>query len=71
MADSVWAATTEVLAAEFSDVPDLAQVLRIGVRLRERIGPQILARGEVGRNGGQLLLQAGGQYGQPHHLDEL
>lgn len=33
MADSVWAATTEVLAAEFSDVPDLAQVLRIGVRL--------------------------------------
>ena len=33
MAASVWAATTEVLAAEFSDVPDLAQVLRILVRL--------------------------------------
>lgn len=33
MAASVWAATTEVLAAEFSDVPDLAQVLRITVRL--------------------------------------
>ena len=33
MAASFWAATTEVLAAEFSDVPDLAQVLRILVRL--------------------------------------
>ncbi|MDM0000266.1 MgtC/SapB family protein [Variovorax sp. J22P240] len=33
MAASVWAATTEVLAAEFSDVPDLPQVLRILVRL--------------------------------------
>lgn len=33
MAASVWAATTEVLAAEFSDVPDLAQMLRILVRL--------------------------------------
>src|SRR6478735_8720871 len=33
MAASVWAATAEVLAAEFSDVPDLPQVLRIAVRL--------------------------------------
>ena len=33
MAASVWAATIEVLAAEFSDVPDLPQVLRIAVRL--------------------------------------
>jgi len=33
MAASVWAATTEVLAAEFSDVPDLPQMLRILVRL--------------------------------------
>jgi putative Mg2+ transporter-C (MgtC) family protein len=33
MTASVWAATTEVLAAEFSDVPDLAQMVRILVRL--------------------------------------
>jgi putative Mg2+ transporter-C (MgtC) family protein len=33
MAASVWAAAAEVLAAEFSDIPDLPQMLRITVRL--------------------------------------
>ncbi|MBO9513556.1 MAG: MgtC/SapB family protein [Variovorax sp.] len=32
-ADSLWRETTEVLAAEFSDVPDIPQLLRILVRL--------------------------------------
>ncbi|MDM0011261.1 MgtC/SapB family protein [Variovorax sp. J22P168] len=31
--ESVWAATADVLASEFSDVPDVAQVVRILVRL--------------------------------------
>lgn len=33
MATTAWESITEVLAAEFSDVPDLAQLMRIGVRL--------------------------------------
>ncbi|MDA7415576.1 MgtC/SapB family protein [Xenophilus arseniciresistens] len=33
MASSPWQAITEVFAAEFSDVPDLAQLVRIGIRL--------------------------------------
>lgn len=33
MAPTAWQSITEVLAAEFSDVPDLAQLVRIGVRL--------------------------------------
>ncbi|WP_225781072.1 MgtC/SapB family protein [Xenophilus sp. Marseille-Q4582] len=33
MADSAWDAVTDVVAAEFSDVPDLAQLVRIGIRL--------------------------------------
>ena len=33
MADSAWDAITDVVASEFSDVPDLAQLVRIGIRL--------------------------------------
>lgn len=33
MADSLWAKTTEVFAAEFSDVGEITQVLRILIRL--------------------------------------